>query len=319
MDMFTDFFAHAQQWLFESVIQPLLFWMGFGNLVEDAFDATMWLLVGVIQIVVLVAVIGPMQRWRPVEVVTDRKSIRLDMLYTVIHRLGIFRIALFFTLDPLFNMLFGWLHVQGIYSLQLDQMWPGVTDSPLASLLFYLLIFDLLGYLFHRATHSYRWLWALHSLHHSQRQMTMWSDDRNHILEDVLRDTMLVIASQVIGVAPGQFVAIVAIGSLIESFSHANLRMSFGPIGEKLLVGPKFHRLHHAIGIGHESANRRLGGHNFGVLFPIWDILLGTAHFKGNYEATGVRDQLPEEGGRDYGQGFLSQQWLGLKRMVGRG
>jgi sterol desaturase/sphingolipid hydroxylase (fatty acid hydroxylase superfamily) len=319
MDTITDLFAAAQQWLFEAAIQPVLFAMGMGNLVEDAFDATMWLLVGVIQIVVLVAVIAPMQRWKPVEQVTDHRGIRLDMIYTVIHRLGIFRVALFFAIDPLWNAMFGSLHVMGLSSFQLDQLWPGVTDGPIASLLLYLLLFDLLGYLFHRAVHSYRWLWALHSVHHSQRQMTMWSDDRNHLLEDLLHDTMLVIASQLIGVAPGQFIAIVAISNLIESFSHANVRVSFGRIGEKLIVGPRFHRLHHAIGLGHESRGRRLGGHNFAVLFPIWDILFGTAHFGGNYEATGIRDQLPEQGGRDYGEGFFAQQWLGLKRMVGRG
>ena len=35
-------------------------------------------------------------------------------------------------------------------------------------------------------------------------------------------------------------------------------------------------------------------------------------------EPTGIRDQLPEQGGRDYGQGFWAQQWLGLKRLAGR-
>lgn len=317
MDSFTDFFGLAQQWLFESTIQPLLFHLGMGNLVEDAFDATMWLMVGVIQIVVMIAVIAPMQRWRPVEPVTDRRSIHLDMLYTFIHRLGVFRIALFFTLDPLFDLLFGRLHMAGVSSWHLDQAWAGVTDGPIMSLLLYLLVFDLLGYLFHRATHTYRWLWALHSLHHSQRQMTMWSDDRNHLLEDLLRDIMLVVASQLIGVQPAQFVAIVAIGNLVESLSHANLRIGFGKWGERLLVSPRYHRLHHAIGVGHESRGpRSLGGCNFAVLFPIWDVLFGTARFGGRFEATGVRDQLPEEGGRDYGSTFLSQQWLGLKRMV---
>ena len=38
----------------------------------------------------------------------------------------------------------------------------------------------------------------------------------------------------------------------------------------------------------------------------------------GRYEPTGVRDQLPQEGGRDYGRGFWMQQWLGLMRLAGR-
>ncbi|OYU42369.1 MAG: hypothetical protein CFE44_24375, partial [Burkholderiales bacterium PBB4] len=79
----------------------------------------------------------------------------------------------------------------------------------------------------------------------------------------------------------------------------------------------RFHRLHHSIGIGHESHGRStLGGHNFGVLLPWWDMLFGTADFTLKFEATGVRDQV--EQGVDYGQGFWAQQWLGGLRLVGR-
>jgi hypothetical protein len=53
------------------------------------------------------------------------------------------------------------------------------------------------------------------------------------------------------------------------------------------------------------------------VLFPLWDLLAGSARFDGRYEATGIRDQLPEAGGRDYGRGFWAQQVLGLRRLIG--
>jgi sterol desaturase/sphingolipid hydroxylase (fatty acid hydroxylase superfamily) len=119
---------------------------------------------------------------------------------------------------------------------------------------------------------------------------------------------------------PGQFIAVVVCGQLLESLSHANLRLGFGTVGERLLVSPRFYRLHHSIGLGHESQGPgSLGGHNFAVLFPMWDLLFGTANFEHRYDPTGIRDQLPGEGGRDYGQGFWAQQWLGLLRMVGRG
>ncbi|HEY1226239.1 MAG TPA: fatty acid hydroxylase, partial [Ramlibacter sp.] len=85
-----------------------------------------------------------------------------------------------------------------------------------------------------------------------------------------------------------------------------------------LWVSPRFHRVHHSIGIGHERRGRgTLGGHNFGVLMPWWDMLFGTADFAHQPTTTGVRDQV--EQGRDYGRGFWSQQWLGLKRLAGRG
>jgi sterol desaturase/sphingolipid hydroxylase (fatty acid hydroxylase superfamily) len=96
----------------------------------------------------------------------------------------------------------------------------------------------------------------------------------------------------------------------LESLQHANLRLSFGRWGERLLVSPRFHRRHHAIGDGHEGIYR---GCNFAVLFPIWDVLFGSANFEAGYPATGIRDQLA---GRDYGRGFWQQQWFGLKRMI---
>jgi len=142
-------------------------------------------------------------------------------------------------------------------------------------------------------------------------------------------------------VAPGQFIAIVAITQLSESFQHANVRLWFGRWGERLWVSPRFHRLHHSVGIGHETIKRVngplgeadaaglpsprhrvvLGGHNFGVLLPWWDVLMRTANFELRYDPTGVRDQVePGANGqrRDYGRGFWSQQWRGVLRLFGK-
>ncbi len=317
MDWIESTFALGQQWLFESFVSPTLFALGLGNLLEDGFAATGWLLVGVLQLAVIVGVIGPLQRWRPAEPVTDRAAIRTDIVYTLVHRLGLFRVGLFFLVQPLFDALFGALSVAGVGGLHLDQVWPGVTDIAWVSLLMYLVIFDFADYWIHRGQHGLQAWWQLHALHHAQRQMTMWSDNRNHLLDDLVRDSLLVLLALAIGVAPSQFVAIVAITQLSESLQHANLRLSFGRLGERLWVSPRFHRLHHSIGIGHETAGAgTLGGHNFGVLLPWWDMLFGTANFENRYDPTGIRDQV--EAGRDYGRGFWQQQWLGLKRLAGK-
>jgi len=322
MDWLTDLFANVQQWLFEAAVQPLVYAVGLGGWVEDAFDATGWLLVGLIQIGVLVALIGPLQRWRPAEPVVDRPAIRIDILYTLIHRLGLFRLAMFFAVDPLFDEVLGAVRAAGWGSVHLDQLWPGLTDIPWVAFAIYLVALDFVEYLIHRGQHRFNWWWALHSLHHSQRQMTMWSDNRNHLLDDLIHDSIIVVVAQLIGVAPGQFIAIVAFTQLSESLQHANLRWSFGALGERLWISPRFHRVHHSIGIGHESKGpRTLGGHNFGVLLPWWDMLFRTVNFEERYDPTGVRDQVePDAHGRlrEYGRGFWSQQWLGLKRLAGR-
>ncbi len=322
MEFLASLFSSAQEWLFESVLQPVMFAVGLGNLLADGYAATGWLLVGLLQLAVLVAVIGPLQRWRPVDPVTDQATVRVDMIYTAIHRLGLFRLVLFFSLDNWFDTLFGALRVAGVSTFNLDAVWPGVTDLAWVSLIIYLVVFDALQYAIHRGQHQFEWWWKLHALHHAQRQMTMWSDNRNHLLDDVVKDVILVVVAQLIGIPPGQFVAVVAFTQLSESFQHANLRVWFGRVGERLWVSPRFHRLHHSVGIGHETAAKQvrgkpvLGGHNFGVLLPWWDMLFGTANFELRFDQTGVRDQV--EGGRDYGSGFWSQQWQGLKRLAGR-
>ncbi|RZI83358.1 MAG: fatty acid hydroxylase, partial [Rubrivivax sp.] len=77
-----DVFGDVQQWLFETLVQPAVYGLGMGNLLEDAYEATGWLMVGFIQLAVLLCVLGPLQRWRPVEPVSDRAAVRVDMVYT---------------------------------------------------------------------------------------------------------------------------------------------------------------------------------------------------------------------------------------------
>jgi sterol desaturase/sphingolipid hydroxylase (fatty acid hydroxylase superfamily) len=332
IEMLSDAFSTAQTWLFETAVQPVVFGVGLGGWVEDAFDATGWLLVGLIQLGVMLAVIGPLERLRPVFRVTDRAAVRTDVLYTLLHRLGLFRLVMFFLLQPFFDGVVGPLHAAGWNGWQLDAIWPGVTDLAWVSFLLYLVVLDFVDYWIHRGQHGLGWWWSLHSLHHSQQQMTMWSDNRNHLLDDALRDLIFVIVAQLIGVAPGQFIALVALTQLSESLQHANLRVHFGRLGERLWVSPRFHRLHHSIGRGHEApvgegefaeaVTPRLGGHNFGVLLPWWDVSFRTGDFSPQYDPTGIRDQVePDAQGRtrDYGRGFWVQQWLGLKRLAGQG
>ena len=314
----TETFAHTQQWLFETAVQPIMYGVGIGGLLEDGFTATGWFLVGLIQLVVLILIIAPLQKFKPVEPISDRPTIRADILYTLIHRLGFFRLALFFTLDPLLDAGIGFLRVAGLETFHLDQWFFSLVgvESALLGFLVYLIVFDFVDYWIHRGQHGLNWWWQLHSLHHAQRQMTMWSDNRNHVLDDLLRDSILVIVGLLAGIAPGQFVALVAFTQLSESFQHANVKIWFGSIGERLWVSPRFHRLHHAVGIGHESPYSVLGGHNFGVLLPWWDMLFRTANFEKRFDPTGVRDQVEQQ--RNYGKGLLEQQWLGFKRLVGQ-
>ena len=307
LDFLSDAFTAAQRAVFEPWA-PVLFELGWGHLLEDAYAACGWLLMGLLQLSVMLLVLVPLQRWRPLEPVVDRAAVRTDMVYTLIHRLGLFRLGLFFAVDPLFLALFGRLRAEGLPTWHLDQLWPGVSDQALASFLIYLVAFDFLAYWIHRAQHRSRLWWQLHALHHSQRQLTLWSDNRNHLLDDVAVDVLLVLAAHLIGVGPQQFMVLVALSQLSESLQHANVRLPAGPVLSRLWITPRFHRAHHSI----ES-----GEHNFGVLLPWWDMLFGTARFDLGLGPTGVMDQVTR--GRDYGRGLWAQQRLGLLRLLGKG
>jgi sterol desaturase/sphingolipid hydroxylase (fatty acid hydroxylase superfamily) len=192
----------------------------------------------------------------------------------------------------------------------IDQ-WLSIESLPWLSWVLYLIIFDALDYWIHRFQHRWSWWWTLHAVHHSQRQMTYWSDQRNHLFDDFLRDGLLAIAALLLGAAPGQFVAFVVISRVVQSYQHANTSLRGPAWFQRLLVSPQFHRVHHAMGIGHQG---KAMGCNFAVLFPCWDMLFGTANFDARYYPTGIADQLD---GRQYGDGFWSLHWRAIQRWVG--
>ena len=322
MQTISDWFGTAQGWLFETVIQPLVFQFGFGEYIEEAFEGTEWLMIGVLELTLLFLVLRPMEALIPVHKFTDPRARWNDFIYTVLHRIGLFSVLIFFTLDPLLDSLAGLLRFESFQPLNLESLIPDI--SPLGAFLVYFVVLDFFDYWYHRASHQFNWWWALHGLHHSQQNMNLWSDNRNHLFDDFLRDIYMGVIALCIGVEPSQYVMLVSVSRILQSLQHANVRIHFGWLGERLLVSPRYHRMHHAIGVGHESKGAgTLGGCNFAVLLPVWDIIFRTANFTPEFVTTGIRDQLPKTAadgtvvpGREYGKGFWSQHWLALKRLV---
>lgn len=314
IDTLVNAFTAVQAWLFETAVQPLLYEAGLMSFLEPAYTATEFFLLGVVQVVLLALLLRPLEALFPAEQWTDRRATRVDVLYTLLHRLGLVPLVMFLLLLPVVDQLAEWQRAAGMTPFNLERVWPGVTDTPLVSFALYLLVLDFADYWLHRAQHRFRWWWALHALHHSQRQMSFWADDRNHLLDDLIMDAAKAAIALAIGVEPAQFVLLIIATRVIESLQHANLRTALGPLGY-VIVSPLFHRRHHAIGVGHEGVHR---GCNFAVLLPLWDVIFRTADFSRTVEPTGIRDQLPAPAGtqRDYGRGFWAQQWQGLVRLA---
>jgi sterol desaturase/sphingolipid hydroxylase (fatty acid hydroxylase superfamily) len=302
--------AWLQTWLFESAVQPALYALDLAVYTDPAYDSLEWLIWGALEVAVLFSVLRPLETLFPAERWADRREVGVDVLYTMLYRLGIVPLAFFFLLTPVVDAVESALRLGGFRTLNLEEVFPALATRPLAAFLVYLLVLDFADYWRHRLQHRFEWWWSLHALHHSQRRMSFWTDNRNHLLDDLIGSVWFAGIALVIGVSPGQFLFIVIATRMLESFSHANVRVWFGSVGERLLVSPRYHRRHHAIGFGHEGAYR---GCNFAVLFPVWDVLFRTADFSSGYPATGIRDQLA---GAHYGERFLEQQWLGLNRLA---
>ena len=303
-DPISAAYAGVQEFLFSNILGPILYQLNLMGWAEDVFDGLDWFLFGCIQLLLIMCVLRVWERVAPAEKQERFSSASVaDIIYTLFHRLGIFHGLIFIALSGFFFQVDSILHDFRFERLNVELWWPPLTSLPLISFLIYLILLDLVDYLYHRASHTFHWWWQLHSLHHSQTVMTAWSDNRNHILDDILRATLFAFFALLFGVSPGQFIALVVVSQFIQSWQHANVRVSLGRF-QYFIVSPMFHRMHHAVGFGHEAIGKPgvLGGCNFGVLFPWWYIVFRTAIFPTEVYPTGVR-------GLSVSNNVFIQQW----------
>ena len=306
LDWLTNLWVDSSGAIYAGAVQPALYAAG---LMEYADRVAEWLdfaLLGVVQVALVYAVCRPLEALRPVEPVTDRAAVRTDVFYTLLARLGLLPLIAFVLLSSAERTLNGMLADTGFVPPTIETLVPGLRQMPLLALVLYVLILDFGEYWRHRFQHMFGWWYALHSVHHAQRQMTFWSDDRNHVLDDAIAALWFGAVALLIGVPPAQFVLIVMLRQLAESLSHANVRLDFGRVGERLLVSPRFHRIHH----GELSAGE--DGRNYAVLLPVWDWVFGTGDFdRKSYPRTGD-PMAPESLATG---GWLRQQAVGLREL----
>jgi sterol desaturase/sphingolipid hydroxylase (fatty acid hydroxylase superfamily) len=297
--------------IFENAIEPLLYQFGLMDWAEDVFDGVGVALFGALAVALAYLLLRPLEWWRPVERwAEERAAVRTDVVYTLVHKLGIVPALFFLLLTPIGAMIDGFLRFQGYIPPTLEQLLPALRDWPFTTFLVYIVLLDFGEYWRHRLQHRLPWWWALHSLHHDQRQMSLWTDDRNHLLDDMLTVVWGSTLALLIGVAPEEFPLVVIVFRLIESLSHTNVRLGFGRVGTLFVVGPQYHRVHHAIEHARPPFDRTRGC-NFAVILPVWDVLFGTFQRELAFPPTGVA-MLD---GAAVRCGYLHHQLEGLRRL----
>ncbi|HEY6081347.1 MAG TPA: sterol desaturase family protein [Polyangiaceae bacterium] len=142
------------------------------------------------------------------------------------------------------------------------------------------LVYQLLGYAYHRSMHASTLLFrALHQVHHSAERLDVASAFLFSPLDMVGWTLVTTLALSVIGITPAATVAFVLAGTVLSVFQHSNLRTPtwLGYVVQR----PESHSHHHARGV-HRN--------NYADL-PIFDLIFGTFNNPQDFaESTGYYD-----------------------------
>jgi sterol desaturase/sphingolipid hydroxylase (fatty acid hydroxylase superfamily) len=153
-----------------------------------------------------------------------------------------------------------------------------------------ILVAEFLMWFNHFVRHKIRALWLFHAVHHSQKDINVFTDDRGHIVDQLIGSLLTFIPFFMFDVSNIYVVTIIGLYMPIHNrFIHANIKINLGWLGW-LVTSPQFHRVHHSNNPGHLDKN-------FGVHLSIFDYFFGTAcKSRFIFPATGIEDpKFPTE------------------------
>ncbi len=212
------------------------------------------------------------REWRP-----ELSELTTDVLFMAIVQLAF---------PPLVGFLFTVALIEPARALDLpiNQLWPHAAPLWVQALLM-ILVVDFLRYWLHRAAHRNKYLWRLHSVHHSVEQLYWLNTSRFHPLEKILQMSLDSLPFLLMGV-DAQVLALYYIAYASNGFfQHANIRLRFGVLNY-LLGTAELHRWHHSRVPVESNAN-------YGNNVILWDLLFGTWYLPVNRDIAnlGLQDR----------------------------
>ncbi|OGQ98243.1 MAG: hypothetical protein A2505_10620 [Deltaproteobacteria bacterium RIFOXYD12_FULL_55_16] len=134
-----------------------------------------------------------------------------------------------------------------------------------------ILILDFFIYLWHLLTHVLPFLWRFHRVHHSDLNMDVTTGNRFHLGEFLFTGLIRLAVIYTFGIPLAAYLLFEILVNLCVQFHHSSLRVPirFERMWALLFVPPFLHRIHHSVRIRERDTN-------YGVIFSLWDRLLGT-------------------------------------------
>ncbi len=169
-----------------------------------------------------------------------------------------------------------------------------------------ILIVDFLQWGQHWITHRVPFFWNFHVVHHSQKEINLFTAARYHVFEYLINHTFITFPLLIFSINTPQIVYFTIFHEWFIRFSHGNIKTNLGPL-RYILVTPQSHRVHHSLEKAHWHKN-------YGAMFSIWDHLFGTQH-RGyeDYPDTGVSDhEFPHE----HAKGLINIIIMPLKQLL---
>ncbi|MDX1735370.1 MAG: sterol desaturase family protein [Halioglobus sp.] len=168
----------------------------------------------------------------------------------------------------------------GLPSLELTSDGIGVGIPSLDFLLQVMVIFlvacflgDFSYYWWHRAQHTFPFLWELHKLHHSDENLNTTTIFRSHFLEPAGQGLFRGLSIGLIFDTTPQATLAAGIGMLMlglwDYFIHANVRIDRLYRLTPFFSNPQFHWIHHSRLPQHQDKN-------FAIWLPMFDVAFGS-------------------------------------------
>ncbi len=132
-----------------------------------------------------------------------------------------------------------------------------------------MLLLDWSNYHWHVATHRIGWLWRLHLVHHSDRDMDASTALRFHAVDMGVSVAVRLAQVRLLGVSPRALALWEGFFFASVLFHHADLELPFDAPLAWLLTTPGMHDIHH-------RADAAALDSNFSAGLSLWDRLHGT-------------------------------------------
>lgn len=162
--------------------------------------------------------------------------------------------------------IFVWLKASGFGLLH------GLKLPVWTELLLSLLVLDLMAqYGVHFLLHKINWMWRLHMVHHTDKNVDVTTGTRHHPIDFIIRESFALIAVIIMGMPISFYLFYRILSVLFTYFTHANISLPprLDHALSYVLVTPNMHKFHHHYELPWTDRN-------YGNMFSIWDRMFGT-------------------------------------------